>query len=202
MSWLTEYSAAIDARDAREKSQIKYINAYTALADRTASLNNIPQAPPPPSPQLGSSKDTLRTPTKSKSPAQDTTPPGDTVNQLRAELATTQKSRAELQSQLKPLTEHLEQLKLQNTKNTRLISALQREKDILERRVRDRDDELRGKASLVEEIQGEMLTSDLERNMAVQKAEKLEAENRELVERWMRRMEHEADRMNEGSGWT
>lgn len=46
-----------------------------------------------------------------------------------------------------------------------------------------------------------MVALQLQLNMAEQRSEKLEKENKELVERWMKRMEEEAERVNRGSGW-
>lgn len=66
-------------------------------------------------------------------------------------------------------------------------------------RLRDRDEELRGKAKLVEEVQDEMVTLNLQLNMAEEKAEMLKKENQELVDRWMARMGKEADAMNDKS---
>lgn len=79
---------------------------------------------------------------------------------------------------------------------------LEREKATLERRVRDRDDEIKGKAKLVEETQDEMVSLNLQLNIAEQKSEKLQEENKELVDRWMARMGKEADEMNQRSRWS
>jgi len=46
-----------------------------------------------------------------------------------------------------------------------------------------------------------MISLNLQVNIAEQKAERLQMENTELVERWMRRMGEEAERMNEQSRW-
>lgn len=46
-----------------------------------------------------------------------------------------------------------------------------------------------------------MVSLNLQLNMAEQRAEKLEGENRELVERWMVRMGKEAEEMNRRSRW-
>ncbi|KAK1913970.1 hypothetical protein P3342_007216 [Pyrenophora teres f. teres] len=47
---LAEYLTALEARDAREKAHEDYINAYTKLADRTATLtHDAPTTEPNPS---------------------------------------------------------------------------------------------------------------------------------------------------------
>jgi len=67
--------------------------------------------------------------------------------------------------------------------------------------LRDREEELRGKTRLAEQAQDEMVALGLQMNMAEQRAEKLREENVELVERWMKRMGEEADRVNRDSRW-
>lgn len=121
---------------------------------------------------------------------------------LRADLAATQKSRADLQAQIKPLAAEARQLNQQVSRDARRIMELEREKAALERRVRDRDDEIRGKAKLVEETQDEMVSLNLQLNMAEERTGKLERENKELVERWMVRMGREAEEMNQRSKWS
>lgn len=72
----------------------------------------------------------------------------------------------------------------------------------MERKLRDRDEELRGKSRLVEQAQDEMVSLGLQLNMAEERKEQLTKENKELVDRWMARMGEEADRVNRDSRWT
>lgn len=67
--------------------------------------------------------------------------------------------------------------------------------------MRDRDEELRGKTKLAEDAQDEMVALGLQLNISEQKADKLKAENEELVQRWMKRMGEEAERVNRDSKW-
>ena len=46
-----------------------------------------------------------------------------------------------------------------------------------------------------------MISLNLQLNMAEQKSERLEQENSELVQRWMKLKGREADAMNEASKW-
>lgn len=54
---------------------------------------------------------------------------------------------------------------------------------------------------MVEQAQDEMVALGLQLNLAEERSKALEEENRELVERWMRRMGEEADRVNRDSRW-
>lgn len=71
----------------------------------------------------------------------------------------------------------------------------------LERRGKDRVDELKGKGKFVEDIQDEMVALTLQLNMAEQEKEKLKKENDDLTKRWVKKMEDEARRMNDRMGW-
>jgi hypothetical protein len=72
---------------------------------------------------------------------------------------------------------------------------------LLARRVGDRESEVREGRKLVESLQNEVVSLSLQLNMAEQRVERVVGENTELVERWMRRMAEEADRVNDESRW-
>ena len=66
-------------------------------------------------------------------------------------------------------------------------------------RLRDRGEELKGKSKLLEDVQDELVTLNLQLNMAEGQTKKLKDENQELVDRWMVRVGEEADAMNDRS---
>jgi hypothetical protein len=90
---------------------------------------------------------------------------------------------------------------LQQKSSSSQVAQLSQQKTALERRLKDREEELRGKQKLVEDAQDEMVAQGLQLNIAEEKAERLEKENKDLVERWMKRMGEEADRVNRDSSW-
>jgi hypothetical protein len=51
----------------------------------------------------------------------------------------------------------------------------------------------------LKDVQDELVSLNLQFNMAEDRSKKLEKENRELVDRWMARMGKEADAMNDAS---
>ncbi|KAI5367876.1 hypothetical protein Slin15195_G030100 [Septoria linicola] len=203
--WLEQYSAALDARDAREQIHKPYIDAYTKLADRTAAAAQArasgPAGSTPASPAL---PDRTATPTKGRASTKSPLPEAqatDLLSTLRADLANTQRVRASLQAQVTELTTSLTQLQSTQKDSTVQIGLLTKQKLDVERKLRDREEEIRGKARLVEEAQDEMVSLQLQLSMAEQKSEKLDKENKELVERWMRRMGEEVERVNRDAGW-
>jgi hypothetical protein len=171
----------------------------TKLADRTAAQANQTSSTQEPSPSPSVSTKTL-TP-KGKAPATPDISSPSPIAQLRSELATTQRTRSALETQLNTLTAELSALKATDTAQRQRIDLLEKTKAALERRGKDRVDELKGKGKFVEEVQDEMVAMNLQLNMAEQEKERLRKENEELTSRWVSRMEEEARRMNERSGW-
>lgn len=178
----------------------------TKLADRTARLEaERLAAPPPPSPTTA--KPTTNKPSPSRfgrsSPADPDppTPTTDALSRLRADLATTQTSRASLSTQLASATEALAALKTRAARDEKGLAEARGRVAALERKLRDRESEIKGKARLVEDVQDELVSVNLQLNMAEQRSEELERENKELVDRWMKYKREEAERMNTQSNW-
>ena len=116
---------------------------------------------------------------------------------MRLELASTQKSRAEVEAKLSAAASELSLLKTTDAEQKKRVAHLEKVKELLERRLKDRADELKGKGRFVEEVQDEMLALRLELSVAEQEKERLKKENEELTCRWVDKMEAEAAKMNE-----
>lgn len=128
-------------------------------------------------------------------------PPGPSLEspalvQLRADFATAQASRTKLESDLADVQATLFKLQLAQRKDAKRIAQLTTQVTSLERRLRDRDSELRGKAKLLEDVQDENATLTMQLNVMEDEKGKLLGENRDLVERWMKRVGEEAEKMN------
>ncbi|KAL9006789.1 MAG: hypothetical protein Q9188_000476 [Gyalolechia gomerana] len=123
----------------------------------------------------------------------------DTLVKTRTDLSEAQRSRGIMQARLQDATNDLQQLRLQSATDRKRLGELNTEKATLAIRIKDRDEELKGKAKLLENIHDETVSLTLQLNMAEDRAQKLKKENEELVERWMKRMGKEADAMNEAS---
>lgn len=120
---------------------------------------------------------------------------------LRADLTTTQQARAGLQRGLRDAETQLSALRATEREARSQAAAAGRARAEVERRLRDREDEVRGKGALAERAQDEMVALGLQLHMAEARAERLAGENAELVERWMRRVGEEAERVNRDSRW-
>ena len=125
--------------------------------------------------------------------------PSDTLATLRQDLGEAQRSRGLLEIKLQSITEELLRLKIQSSLDHKRIGEYAKEQITLARALGDRDEEIRGKAKLLEDVHDETVSLTLQLNMADERAQTLERENAELVERWMKRMGEEADEMNERS---
>ncbi|KAJ0425503.1 autophagy-related protein 16 [Aspergillus carlsbadensis] len=193
--WREEYAAALAARDRREKANAAVYNAYTKLADRTAAATapdnkNPSQKSTPPTPTTDSKKQSILTFGPS---------PQDLLTSTRTDLVEAQRSRTELQERLARAITDLERLRKRSNYDGRKITSMEGEITHLQLRLKDREEELRGKAKLLEDFQDELATLNLQLNMAEARTDRLQKENQELVDRWMARMGKEADAMNNAS---
>ncbi|KOS16771.1 Autophagy protein 16 [Escovopsis weberi] len=116
--------------------------------------------------------------------------------QLRVELAEALRSKGTSESRLRTAEEELSRLRSRTKLDSKSIRDLQAERNSLATKVNDREYELREKRKLVEQVQDEMITLNLQLSMAEKERDRVKRENKELVDRWMKRMEQEADAMN------
>ncbi|KAJ9198026.1 hypothetical protein DTO021D3_6179 [Paecilomyces variotii] len=204
-NWREEYLAALGIRDEREKANTALYDAYTRLADRTArttatTTHQEQQQEQPPPPSTSYSSVSPKVPPRKPSEHGPSTP--DALAAARADLSAAQRSRAELQEQLSRTSAELDKLKKKSVQDSRRITTLEGERTHLTLRLKDRDAELRGKAKLLDDLQDELATLNLQLNMAEDRSSKLQQENQELVDRWMARMKKEAEAMNDASKYS
>ena len=69
---------------------------------------------------------------------------------MRQDLSEAQRSRGLMETRLHSATEQLQKLRIQSSMDSKRISELSKEKATLTTGMRDRDEELRGKAKLLE----------------------------------------------------
>ncbi|KAI4201655.1 MAG: hypothetical protein LQ350_003134 [Teloschistes chrysophthalmus] len=190
--WRRDYVSALEARDRNEKGQKTLYDAYTKLADRTSAIG------------LTHLRNTTSSSPSSAHNTNTTSPQRaeDTLTETRRDLIEAQRSRALLQTRVDDTSTSLQRLKLQSSVERKRLDELTQEKLVLSQRLRDRDEELRGKAKLLEDVHDETVSLTLQLNMAEDRAQKLRDENENLVKRWMERMGKEADAMNEASRFT
>ncbi|KAK7742031.1 autophagy protein 16, interacts with Atg12p-Atg5p [Cytospora paraplurivora] len=118
------------------------------------------------------------------------------VNRDLVEASEALRQRSSLETRLRKVTSERDALLAANRTATRAARELAAERDSLRTRVRDQSEELRGKKQMLEQVQDEVLALDLQLNVAEQQKARIAAENKQLIERWMRRARQEADDMN------
>ncbi|KAG5300854.1 autophagy protein [Histoplasma ohiense] len=202
-NWQEEYLLALGVRDAHEQANAAIYDAYTRLADRTSNAHSSSSPTRPagsPAGNIHENNSRKLAPSSKRQHGSETSPPNDALlAAARQDLSEAQRSRTELLDKLAKTSAELEKLQRKTKANARSIEELSAEKALLQTRVKDRDEELRGKAKLLDNVQTELVSLNLQFNMAEDRAKRLEAENKELVDRWMARMGQEADAMNKAS---
>ncbi|KAF8849866.1 autophagy protein [Acephala macrosclerotiorum] len=186
-SWRDEYTQALRERDERERASYQRLDdeliaAFTNLLERTTALE-AEKAANTPTPTDTKSKDAL-------------TVSNDGSAQIRKDLAEALRSNGQLQSRVKVAEAELSKLKAKSKTDSKLIDELGKDRTYLSQKLKDRDEELRGKTKLLDDVHDEIISLNLQLNMSEQKAKELKAENKELIDRWMARKGREAEEMN------
>lgn len=119
-----------------------------------------------------------------------------TQSRLRTDLAEALRQKSSLEARLRKTTSERDALQATQRAQARAVRDLSGERDALRLRVGDQAEELRGKKQMLEQVQDEVLALELQLNVAEQQKAKIAAENKQLIERWMRRARQEADDMN------
>ncbi|KAL8785505.1 MAG: hypothetical protein Q9213_003331 [Squamulea squamosa] len=200
-TWRQEYQLALQARDRSEQAQKYLFDAYTRLADRAASADAQKSGNGESSPANEPNPVQLSKETSPRALV-DTFSNVEALARIKQDLSEAQRSRGTLQSRLDDVSDSLQKSKLQLAKDKKWLDELALEKAALTRRLRDRDEELKGKAKLLEDVHDETVSLTLQLNMAENQVQMLKKENEDLVERWMVRMGKEANAMNDASKFT
>ncbi|KAK4152077.1 autophagy protein 16 [Chaetomidium leptoderma] len=193
--WKQEYLTGI--RDAEKQHPVnqEFIAAYSQLLDRVSVLEAEKAA-------LQAQIETPTPTTIKASPSPTSHPPGppsdDTavVARIRLELAEALRGKGQFQQRLQIADDELARLRTKTTSDSKILRDLAAERRMLAVKLRDREEELRAKNKLVADVQDELAVLNMQLDMVEKKRAEKEAENRQLVERFMQRVGQEADAMN------
>ncbi|OAG10115.1 autophagy protein 16 [Paraphaeosphaeria sporulosa] len=203
---LEQYLRSLELRDRREKKHEKYINIITDYADKAAAKENERRlaerdAPATTTPAATTPDTKARSNWRygKSSPGPSVASPADPahITQLRADLASSNKIRSEQQIELKAVEEERNMLRTTTTTQARRIEELEKKTKILERRVKDTTEELKGQRQLAEQAQDEMMVMQMEVNAKDKDLKKAEADVQMLTSRWMQEKGEDARKMNE-----
>ncbi|KAF3168640.1 hypothetical protein EYR41_003204 [Orbilia oligospora] len=190
VAWRSDLLTALAERDIREKSQVSIILEYSRLADRTAILTSPPITSTPPTDQE---------PSKTSSDIQALYA---TIATLRTDLATSQKDRTNLQTQLTTATNSLTLLQKSSSANLRELDKVKVERYHLEQKVKSKDDDSKLNRKMIENLQDEIIALNIQLNIGEQAKMRLKSENEELISRWMALKKDEAEAMNNNSKYS
>ncbi|KAI1125027.1 autophagy-related protein 16 [Nemania abortiva] len=196
-NWRDDYLASLQEAERNSPVNKDLVEACSQLADRVAALEAEKvawAAGSPTPPTTTTTKAAAAAPPSTN--AADPVASSDSTTQLRLDLAEALRGRGQAQTRLKAAENELATLRSKNRVDNKRIGDLTAERNALLARMRDLNEELEKKRSFLKDIQDENLTLNMELNMTVQKKAKVEAENKELVDRWMKRMGREADALN------
>ena len=202
---LQQYMTNVEATQRRDHADAELINQYTQLADRKIAAEARSRALEVELANLRTSgsqtlaqdaKGKASTPKKASASSATADSTAATA-QLRQQLAEAQKARGLLETEVAKLPG----LQSSNASQNRQLITLEKEILALKRRIGDKDEEIREKQKLAERAQDDMISLTLEVNMAEERAGRLQKENKELVDRWMKEMGSRADTQNKESGW-
>jgi chromosome segregation ATPase len=118
------------------------------------------------------------------------------VAKLRLELAEALRARGQFSTRLQTAGDELARLRTKTTSDGKSLQELASERKLLARKLRDREEELRAKSKLLADVQDELAVLNMQLDQVEKNLKIKEAENKELVERFMKRVAQEADAMN------
>ncbi|KAJ0165749.1 Autophagy protein 16 [Colletotrichum tanaceti] len=195
--WRSEYLASIREQEKNNPVNLEIVQLCSQLSDRVAALEaekEVLRSKITPDNKKFSEKPN----TTAAAAAAISIDPGSDPNiaQLQLQLAEALRSNGTLKDRAKAAEDELQALRSKNKEDARKIRSLAAESTALTTKLRDREHELREKRKLVENVQDEMITMNLQMSMAEQERDKVKKENKELVDRWMKRMAQEAEAMN------
>ncbi|KAG5917033.1 autophagy protein 16, interacts with Atg12p-Atg5p [Claviceps capensis] len=187
-SWRDEYLTSLKDAELQSPVNQELIQTCSQMADRISALEASNAA-------LEARVSKAPKAKASKSGALPTTD-DPAIAQLRLDLAESLRSKGITEGRLRVAEEELSKLRTKTADDARSVKALSTERALLTTRLKDREHELREKRKLLEDVQDEMITLNLQMSMAEKERDKVKRENKELVERWMARMAQEAEAMN------
>jgi chromosome segregation ATPase len=199
--WREEFLAGIREAEQKHPANHELVVACSQLADRVSALEAEKaalliqqQAASSSTPSRSTSRDP-----KGKDPTSEPLDPSnDTplVAKLRLELAEALRARGQFNARLQTAEDELARLRTKTTSDGKTLQELASERKLLARKLRDREEELRAKSKLLADVQDELAVLNMQLDQVEKNLKIKESENRELVERFMKRVAQEADAMN------
>ncbi|KAK3322209.1 autophagy-related protein 16 [Apodospora peruviana] len=190
-SWRDEFLSGIRDSERRNPMNRDLVEACSHLADRVAALETENEA----------LQNQINSQIKGQAPKGKTTEPTTTddsavATRLRLDLAEALRAKGHFQNRLQLAEDELARLRSKTSSDSQMLRELTIERKKLTIKLRDREEELRAKNKLVADVQDELTVLNLQLNVVERRRKEKEDENKQLVERFMKRVGQEADAMN------
>ncbi|KND89061.1 Autophagy protein 16 [Tolypocladium ophioglossoides CBS 100239] len=197
-NWREEYVSSLKDVELKNPVNMELVQACSQMADRISALEAEKAA-------LESHVSSASTVSNSKARPSGPASDDPAAAQLRVDLAESLRSKGVTEARLRAAEDELARLRTKAKEDGRAIRDLASDRTALTTRLKDREHELREKRKLLEacqfqlahlQVQDEMITLNLQVAVAEKERDKVKKENKELVDRWMKRMGQEAEAMN------
>ncbi|KAH7244246.1 autophagy-related protein 16 [Fusarium redolens] len=185
-NWRDQYLSSIKDAELSNPVNMELVQTCSQMADRISALE---------AEKNGLEALVANSGTSTAQPTEPSTN-DPVVAQLKQDLAEALRSKGVAEKRLRASEEELMQLRAKYKADTKSIRELTADRNSLTTRLKDREYELREKRKFIEQVQDEMIALNLQMSMAEKERDKVKKENKELVDRWMKRMAQEADAMN------
>ncbi|KAK3692169.1 autophagy-related protein 16 [Podospora appendiculata] len=194
--WRDEYLSGILEAEKRNPVNREIVEACSQLGDRISALEAEKAAL-----EASNNSNKTQTPGAAAAPAAtdpSSPAPDDTaiVARLRLELAEALRAKGQFQSRLQTAEDELVRLRAKTAADAKAIRDMTAERRTLQFKLRDRDEELRVKNKLVADVQDELAVLNMQLDMVERQRAEKEAENKQLVQRFIQRVGQEVDAMN------
>ncbi|KAH6893478.1 autophagy-related protein 16 [Thelonectria olida] len=189
-NWRDQYLSSLKDAELSNPVNMDLVQTCSQMADRISALEAEKAS-------LESLISTSGTPSATKKQVSvdpSSNDPG--VAQLKQDLAEALRSKGVSETRLRTAQDELTKLRSKSKTDSKSIRDFTADKTTLTTRLKDREYELREKRKLIEQVQDEMIALNLQMSMAEKERDKVKKENKELIDRWMKRMAQEADAMN------
>ncbi|SPO31241.1 uncharacterized protein UTRI_05952_B [Ustilago trichophora] len=217
--WHQAIFLRLQERDALEKQHDVMFQHYRKLAEHTRMLKqrnraflSAATAPPSPSPVSGNGAASSATSLASPSSSTTTTTANPVqaayivtleqqLSTLRDEVATLYKTQGQNAQRLLLMSESHREKEEEARRQSELLAQLQLDHEKLKRQAEDLGHAVGEKDRGIQILQDELATLSLELSQIEARNEDLKKDNANLLQRWLDRMNEEADKMNEGTVW-
>jgi len=121
---------------------------------------------------------------------------GQLITRLRLELAEALRSKGHFQHRLEVAEQELSRLRAKTAADSKAIRELTADRKALTIKLRDREEELRAKTKMIADVQDELAVLNMQLDMVEKQRAEKEAENKQLIDRFMKRVGEEAEALN------